>query len=158
MNIEPVINKVLRQAALTPDNIALKYDTASYTYRELAALASHVAQSIIQAGLATEDAVGILIPRNQWLAIAPIGVLAAGCAYMPLDPAYPAERLNYMLLDSHAKLLIADREVLFGSGLTTDDGYVLIEDRRIPIIYTDELNQGQNQGSVPLLADRKSVV
>ena len=151
MNIEPVINKVLRQAALTPDNIALKYDTASYTYRELAALASHVAQSIIQAGLATEDAVGILIPRNQWLAIAPIGVLAAGCAYMPLDPAYPAERLNYMLLDSHAKLLIADREVLFGSGLTTDDGYVLIEDRRIPIIYTDELNQGQNQGSVPLI-------
>ena len=160
MNIEPVINKVLRQAALTPENIALKYDTASYTYRELAALASHVAQSIIQAGLSTEDVVGILIPRNQWLAIAPVGVLAAGCAYMPLDPAYPAERLNYMLLDSHAKLLIADREVLSGSGLTTDGGYVLIEDGRIPILYIDELNQrdrslhsGQSPdyGPVPLI-------
>ena len=160
MNIEPVINKVLRQAALTPENIALKYDTASYTYRELAALASHVAQSIIQAGLSTEDVVGILIPRNQWLAIAPVGVLAAGCAYMPLDPAYPAERLNYMLLDSHAKLLIADREVLSGSGLTTDGGYVLIEDGRIPILYIDKLNQrdrslhsGQSpdHGPVPLI-------
>ena len=139
MNIEPVIDKVLRQAALTPDNIALSYNAASYTYREMAAQAIHVAQAIIQAGLTTEDVVGILIPRDQWLAIAPVGVLAAGCAYMPLDPGYPAERLNFMLGDSHAKLLIADREVLSGCGLTVDEGFVVIEGGKIPVLYTDEL-------------------
>ena len=101
MNIEPVINKVLRQAALTPDNIALKYDTASYTYRELAALASHVAQSIIQAGLATEDAVGILIPRNQWLAIAPIGVLAAACSSDALQDKPDPGAYRHSLLPKH---------------------------------------------------------
>jgi amino acid adenylation domain-containing protein len=131
MNIEPVINRIQRQAFLTPDSIALVYDTVSYTYRDLTALASGISQRIIEAGLTTDDVVGILIPRNQWLAIAPVGVLAAGCAYMPLDPAYPAERLNFMLRDSHAKLLIADREVLNACGLTVDE--------KIPILYTDSL-------------------
>ena len=98
-----------------------------------------VAQQIIQSGLAQEDVVGILIPRSRWLAIAPLGVLAAGCGYMPLDPAYPAERLNFMLTDSRSKLLIADRDVLAESGLTVNDGYVETENAQVPILYTDEL-------------------
>ena len=97
-----------------------------------------VAQQIIQSGLAQEDVVGILIPRSRWLAIAPLGVLAAGCGYMPLDPAYPAERLNFMLTDSRSKLLIADRDVLAESGLTVNDGYVETENAQVPILYTDE--------------------
>ena len=139
MNIEPVINKIQRQASLTPDNIALVFDKTSYTYREVAAQAGGIAQQIDQAGLTTEDVVGILIPRNQWMAITPVGVLAAGCAYMPLDPSYPTERLNFMLRDSHAKLLIADREVLSDSGLTINNGDVVIDEEKIPVLYTDEL-------------------
>ena len=139
MNMKPVINLIQHQASLTPENIAVVYNQVSYTYRDVMAQASGIAQQIIQTGLVQEDVIGILIPRNQWLAIAPLGVLAAGCAYMPLDPAYPAERLNYMLSDSRAKLLIADREVLAESGLTVDDGYVETENARVPILYTHEL-------------------
>ena len=141
MIIEPVINKILRQAALTPDNIALVAVGSRFTYQELVAQASNIAMQIARQGLAGEDVVGILIPRDQWMAIAPVGVLAAGCAYMPLDPAYPAERLNFMLSDSHAKLLIADRAVLDDSGLTVDDGHVVTADDRIPILFTEELQR-----------------
>ena len=116
----PIIDLIRHQAAVTPENIAVVYNHVSYTYRDVMALASGVAQKIVGNGLAQGDVVGILIPRNQWMAIAPLGVLAAGCAYMPLDPAYPAERLNFMMSDSRAKLLIADREVLAGSGLMVD--------------------------------------
>ena len=140
MNIKPVINLIQRQAALTPDNTAIVYDGRNYTYRDVMAQANGITQQIREAGLAKEDVVGILIPRNQWLAMAPVGVLAAGCAYMPLDPAYPAERLNFMLNDSHAKLLIADRDVLYSSGLTVNDGFVVIGDYNIPVLFTDTLS------------------
>ena len=139
MNIEPVINRILHQAALTPDNVALVSGDTRFTYQEVVAQAGNIAGQIAHRGLAAEDVVGILIPRNEWMALAPVGVLAAGCAYMPLDPAYPAERLNFMMSDSHARLLIADRKVLEGSGLTVDDGYVVTEDGRIPILFTEEL-------------------
>ena len=139
MTIKPVINLIQRQAALTPDNTAIVYDGRSYTYRDVMAQACGITQQIREAGLAKDDVVGILIPRNQWLAMAPVGVLAAGCAYMPLDPAYPAERLSFMLSDSHAKLLIADRDVLCNSGLTMNDGLVVIEDEHIPVLLTDTL-------------------
>ena len=139
MNMKPVINLIQHQASVTPENIAVVFNQVSYTYRDVMAQASAIAQQVNQAGLVQEDVVGILIPRNQWLAIAPLGVLAAGCAYMPLDPAYPAERLNFMLSDSRAKLLIADREVLAESGLTVNNGFVEVENIQVPIRYTDEL-------------------
>ena len=99
MNMKPVINLIQHQASVTPENIAVVFNQVSYTYRDVMAQASAIAQQVNQAGLVQEDVVGILIPRNQWLAIAPLGVLAAGCAYMPLDPAYPAERQPCQVAD-----------------------------------------------------------
>ena len=139
MSMKPVISLIQCQASLTPDNVAVVYGNASYTYREVIAKAHGIAQHIAREGLGKEDVVGILIPRNQWMAISPLGVLTAGCAYMPLDPAYPAERLSFMLSDSHAKLLIADRGLLAASGLACEGSAVTVEGCRVPVLYTDEL-------------------
>ena len=141
MTIPPIIHLIQRQALQTPNNIALVYHSASYTYREVMLQAGSIARQLGQCGLSKEAVVGILIPRNQWMAMAPLGVLAAGCAYMPLDPTYPAERLNFMLSDSGAKLLIADREVLASSGLTVEGGCVMTKVGTVPVLYTDELEQ-----------------
>ncbi len=65
----------------------------------------------IYKGLGIGDAVSVIIPRCEWMAIASLGVLKAGCAYQPLDPSYPKERLNFMVKDADAKLLIADEEL-----------------------------------------------
>ena len=147
MNTKPIIQLIRQQASLTPDNIALVYETTSYTYRDVIAQASTITRQIIKKGLGKEDVVGILIPRNQWMAIAPVGVLAANCAYMPMDPTYPAERLNFMLSDSQAKMLIADKEVLSDSGLTVADGYVMTEAGKVPVLYIENLQQMQADSS-----------
>lgn len=54
---------------------------------------------------------GSLIPCSAYMPIAALGVLKAGCAYQPLDPTYPEERLNFMVQDAAAKLLITTKEL-----------------------------------------------
>ena len=74
-------------------------------------ISDHIAAYIAGKGLGREDVVSVLIPRCEWMPIASLGVLKAGCAYQPLDPSYPKERLNFMMQDASAKLLIVDEEL-----------------------------------------------
>ena len=108
---ETIVSLFRRQAAETPDNIAVVYTDRRYTYREVDELSDRIAAYIVGKGLKHEDVVSVLIPRCEWMAIASLGVLKAGCAYQPLDPSYPAERLNFMMQDANAKLLIAEEEL-----------------------------------------------
>ena len=101
-----------------------------YTYKELDELSNRLGKYIASQGIGREDVVSILIPRCEYMAIAPMGVIKAGAAYQPLDPTYPKDRLMYMLEDSAAKLLIADRELL-----PLVDGY------QGPVLFTDEIPQ-----------------
>lgn len=100
-----------RQAKSTPDNVAVVYDGKSYTYAEVDRLSDRIAAYLVAHGAKHGDVVSILIPRSEWMAIASLGALKAGCAYQPLDPSYPKDRLNFMMSDASAKLLIADREL-----------------------------------------------
>ena len=75
-------------------------------------LSDRIAAYVSSKSLGREDVVSILIPRCEWMAIAAMGVMKAGCAYQPLDPTYPAERLNFMMKDAGVRFLIADAELL----------------------------------------------
>lgn len=108
---ETIVSMFRRQSTATPDNIAVVYKDKQYTYREVDEISDRIAAFVIQQGLQKEDVVSVLIPRCEWMAIASLGVVKAGCAYQPLDPSYPAERLNFMMEDASAKLLIADEEL-----------------------------------------------
>ncbi len=108
---QTIVSLFRRQAQLTPDNIAVVYHDNKYTYREVDDITERIAGYIVSQGLGSEDVVSILIPRCEWMPIAALGVLKAGCAYQPLDPSYPAERLNFMIQDASAKMLIADEEL-----------------------------------------------
>ncbi|MBQ4418559.1 MAG: amino acid adenylation domain-containing protein, partial [Synergistaceae bacterium] len=81
------------------------------TYHELDDITERIAGYIANKGLGVGDVVSILIPRGEYMPITVIGVLKAGCAYQPLDSTYPPERLNFMLKDSGAKLLITTEEL-----------------------------------------------
>ncbi len=107
-----VVSLFSQQAKATPDNIAVVFKEKQYTYAEVDEISDRIAAYIAGKGLGMEDVVSILIPRCEWMVIASLGVLKAGCAYQPLDPTYPKERLNYMMKDASAKLLIADEELL----------------------------------------------
>ena len=108
---QTVVSLFRRQVELHPDNIAMVYHDVRLTYKQVDEQSERIAQYVQSLGLGNEDVVSILIPRSEWMVVASIGVLKAGCAYQPLDPSYPAERLNFMMQDAGAKLLIADEEL-----------------------------------------------
>lgn len=108
---QTIVSLFRHQAQATPQATAVVYKDNSYTYAQVDDMSDRLAAAILAKGLGTEDVVSVLIPRCEWMAIASLGVLKAGCAYQPLDPSYPAERLNFMMQDAGAKLLIADSEL-----------------------------------------------
>ncbi len=108
---QTIVSLFERQAQLTPQDIAVVYKDRQYTYAEVDAISSRIAAFVLSKGLKQEDVVSVLIPRCEWMAIVSLGVLKAGCAYQPLDPTYPKERLNFMMQDAGAKLLIADEQL-----------------------------------------------
>ena len=112
-NTKNIVSLFRRQVAETPDNLAVVYHDVRLTYKEVDektdALAALI-QSKVESG--KENVVSILIGRSEWMVLASLGVLKAGCAYQPLDPSYPSERLNFMMQDADAKLLIAEETLL----------------------------------------------
>ena len=112
-NTQTIISLFRRQVAETPDNLAVVYHDVRLTYKEVDEKTDAIAaliQSKVESG--KENVVSILIGRSEWMVLASLGVLKVGCAYQPLDPSYPTERLNFMMQDADAKLLIAEEELL----------------------------------------------
>ncbi|MFB2973201.1 amino acid adenylation domain-containing protein [Aerosakkonema sp. BLCC-F183] len=95
------------QVELTPASIAVVYQDQQLTYRELNAKANCLAHYLRSLGVAPEVKVGICLERSLNLIVAVLGVLKAGGAYLPLDPAYPQERLYFMLKDAQLSLVIS---------------------------------------------------
>ena len=101
-----VVDLFRRQAASTPDNICLVYEDKKFTYSQIDRITDALAAHLLSSGLQRGDVVGILIPRCEHMLTASLGVLKAGCAYLPLDPTYPEDRLNLMINDSGARMLL----------------------------------------------------
>lgn len=111
---QTIISLFRKQAKETPDNLAVVYHDVRLTYKEVDERSDAIAakiQSIIK-GDGKESVVSILIGRCEWMVLASLGALKAGCAYQPLDPSYPSDRLDFMMEDAGAKLLIAQEDLL----------------------------------------------
>ena len=99
------------QAARRPDAIALTSDGQKLTYGELNAKANRVARELVQCGVKPDMLVGLSLERNNNLVIALLAILKAGGAYLPIDLAYPAERLAFMLEDAQAPVLLTETKL-----------------------------------------------
>lgn len=97
------------QCRKTPDAIALVDATGSLTYRELDSRASRVAKDLRGLGIGAESCVAVNLSRSVELAIALLGVLKAGAAYLYLDPMLPRERLAFMLRDAGTTVVLTSR-------------------------------------------------
>ena len=103
---EPVHHLIARQAAATPDAVALVFGEQSLRYAELDARANRLAHQLIALGVRPEMPVGIVAERSIEMVVGLLGILKAGGAYVPIDPEYPAERIAYMVEDSAVSLLL----------------------------------------------------
>ena len=111
MEIAPLFGDVFtRLVRSAPDAIAVEFRDQRLTYRELAARASRLAAALARCGVGRDDIVGVAARPCLDLPVAMLGISRAGAAWLPLDPAYPAERLRYMVADSGAPLLVTDSE------------------------------------------------
>ncbi|WP_405783771.1 amino acid adenylation domain-containing protein [Streptomyces sp. NBC_00859] len=99
---------VERQAALTPDATALVCADTTLTYAELDGRATLAADELVRRGVGPETVVAVALPRTPNLVVALLAVLKAGGAYLPIDPAYPSSRLEYVLTHAQPRLLLTD--------------------------------------------------
>ena len=94
------------QAARTPAATAVLFEDARLSYRELDARANRLAHHLRGCGVGPEVVVGLCLERSPEMVIGLLAILKAGGAYLPLDPAYPRERLAFMLADAGAPVLV----------------------------------------------------
>ena len=100
-----------KQVELTPNSIALVFEEKTLTYKELNEKANAIAFYLRNNNISQNDIVGIMLSRSLELIIAMLGVLKSGSSYIPIDPTYPQKRIEYMLQNSNAKLLLTNDEI-----------------------------------------------
>lgn len=105
----PVHRLISRRAQADPQRVAVECSGMHWTAGELDRYANRVAQRLVREGLKTGDLVGICVERSMEMLGALLGVLKAGGAYVPLDPRHPRERLQMVLEDAGARLLVVGR-------------------------------------------------
>ncbi|MCB9634236.1 MAG: LLM class flavin-dependent oxidoreductase [Sandaracinus sp.] len=113
------------QVDATPDATALVFEGQELTYRELDERANRVAHVLVQHGVKPDAIVGLYCQRSLELVVGALGILKAGGAYLPLDPEYPADRVELMLEDSRAKVVVTHHEAK--AKLHTDATVVVID-------------------------------
>ncbi|MDY2562234.1 syringomycin E biosynthesis non-ribosomal peptide synthetase SyrE, partial [Pseudomonas syringae] len=99
------------QVRTQPDAIAVAFQAQRLSYAELNRQANRLAHHLIGLGIGPDDRVAICVERGVEMMVGLLGVLKAGAAYVPLDPAYPAERLAYMIEDSQPAALMTQRHL-----------------------------------------------
>jgi amino acid adenylation domain-containing protein len=99
------------QVARTPEQVALRYQGELVTYGELNRRANQLAHYLRALGVGAETLVGIMVERSVEMVVGLLGILKAGGAYLPLDPAYPRERLNFMLADAEVAVLLTESQL-----------------------------------------------
>jgi amino acid adenylation domain-containing protein len=99
------------QAEQTPERVAVVYDGASLSYRQLNARANRLARYLQRQGVGPESLVGICMERGLDMVVGLLGIMKAGGTYLPLDPSYPPERLGFMLEDAQARIVLTQHAV-----------------------------------------------
>ncbi|MEV4258353.1 amino acid adenylation domain-containing protein, partial [Spirillospora sp. NPDC049652] len=124
------------QARRAPEAVAVVFGDVRWTYAELDARANRVARTLAERGAGREDLVAVRLERSAELIAVLLGVVKAGAAYLPIDPSYPAERVEFMLADAHPALVVDEG---FLASLSRDDspvGVAVSPEQLAYVIYT----------------------
>ncbi|TCN17537.1 non-ribosomal peptide synthetase [Mesobacillus foraminis] len=128
------------QAEKTPENLALALEGEGLTYKELNEMANQFAHSLLKHGVKRGQTVGLMAERSFAMIASMLGILKAGAAYLPIDPGYPAERIQYMVEDSGTQLVLLQGGSLPG----TYGGKVLTVEEAL--LESDSSNPGRKSG------------
>ncbi|WP_181016375.1 syringopeptin non-ribosomal peptide synthetase SypA [Pseudomonas syringae] len=133
------------RAAEQPDAVALMFEEQTLSYGELNARANQVAHRLLALGVRPDDRVALCVERGPAMIIGLLGILKAGAGYVPLDPAYPLERLAYTLGDSAPVALLSQQSV---------QPVLPVSD--VPLIYLDDVDLQDERACNPQVSVRPS--
>ena len=143
-----VHQEIERQATLIPSKTAIAHRGRELSYNELNAQANRMARYLLHMGVSKGDLIGICMRRSPQMIVAMLGVWKAGAGYVPLDPQYPQERLQFMLQDAAATIVITESSLREAVGeapsklLCVDEEKEQIE-KRNPENLDEALNSAQ---------------
>lgn len=140
MRVPLVPERIAARAAASPAVVAIVDRQGSLTYAQLIRRADQVARYLLASGVAPGDLVGVCLNRGSSLVVALLGVLRAGCGYLPLDPEYPPDRLRFMLQDSGAAAVVGTPAQLAW----------------VPAGHVVPIDIAEAQGSAPVTAELSS--
>ncbi|SFI38015.1 amino acid adenylation domain-containing protein [Pseudomonas syringae] len=141
----PIHRQFEARAAERPDAVALMFEAQPLSYGELNARANQVAHRLLALGVRNDDRVAICVERGPAMIIGLLGILKSGAGYVPLDPAYPFERLAYALGDSTPVALLSQRSV-----------QQALPDSGVPLIYLDDTDLLDESVSNPMVSVQPS--
>ncbi|RTQ90553.1 MULTISPECIES: non-ribosomal peptide synthetase [Stenotrophomonas] len=132
---DTLLHSLFEQAADTaPDRVAVICGDASLSYAQLEQRANQVAHYLIAAGIAADGRVALCMERSVDMVVGMLGILKAGAGYVPLDPAYPPERLAYLIGDCAPQVVLTQRALVgMLTALGTDTHRVVTLDDECPI-------------------------
>ncbi len=96
------------QASKTPDNIAVKINDDEITYKELNKKSNQLAYYLLNHGVLPNEVIAVRTDKRIEMIVAILGIIKAGACYLPINLSYPKDRVDFMISDSHAKLLLCD--------------------------------------------------
>lgn len=107
-----VVELFRKQVMLTPQNRAVVFGKETLKYSELDDITDRLASCLAEKGVGRGSVVGVMVRRGMMMPIGAIAVMKTGAAYLPVDPAYPTERLQFMLEDAGVNLLLTEHELV----------------------------------------------
>ncbi|MGC5328165.1 amino acid adenylation domain-containing protein [Brevibacillus sp. SYSU BS000544] len=143
-NIEETLLHQLfqEQVGITPDQVAVISGDDSLTYHELNVKANQLARLLRAKGVQTRDVVGIMVDPSVELAIGLFAIIKAGGTYVPLDPRYPEDRLEFMMQDSSMRFVVTEEKYAdrFADHIELAD----VHSRENDLLDTSNLNIAQS--------------
>ncbi|MEV0041783.1 amino acid adenylation domain-containing protein, partial [Streptomyces sp. NPDC050804] len=144
----PLPQAFVARVAAAPDAIALVCGEVELTYRQLDARANRFARALIAGGVGPEQVVAVSLPRSVEWVVAVLGVLKAGAAYLPVDPAYPRSRIAFMLDDACPAVVVDDAAMVVEGDWPDTDPEVALDVRHPAYVIYTSGSTGRPKGVV----------
>jgi amino acid adenylation domain-containing protein len=109
---ENIAGLVRQSAKIHPDRTALEFREYKFSYSRVWEYATHICNRLLLAGAQPGDVVALVTERGPDMIFSMLGVLSAGCIYLPIDPCYPQHRMSLMISDSRARFIIATPQTI----------------------------------------------
>ncbi len=145
-----VFEMFIELADQNPRKIALINNKRTYTYRELSDRVCQLSRHLKNLNVKTNNPVGICLDRSADMVISMLAVLGSGGAFVPLDPKFPKDRLNHMIVDSGMEVLITEADIL--NNLPMYEGRIIMPSRDRDEIFSNRISPPRVESRIDGLA------